>query len=325
MGNIIHQNQIDPNSIPILDNKKKYLRMFHNLENKNYDSEVLSQMIDHLITPENINQKNSKGNTILLFIISNFSGLFLFQMVNLLLNKGADPNLKGNCKINSQIYSHAFPPDVKNKKTLLTYNDVSPLYLLTRHLGSQSLINTINSLVYFGAICDFNFFDYIKYYRFQNQYDLEILNQLIENNLNVTDIYYLHPNMAEFTSLMLTNIASLSYAQPELQKEILLRLIRAGVNTKFKNQYGKGFLDTFNLKQHQLKHFFTDYLNQTKSANLFISRLCLICYEETSQLCLTDCGHAVTCEDCFGQLIVYKCPYCNQQFTSHKVIKFLAS
>lgn len=337
MGN----NQISPNNNKskynkskfVLKKPKKFYELLLELERGNYDSEIIFQHIQQSITRENINQKNKNGETLLLWVIGNFSGTFLFKLVNLLLQNGADPNLAGNFYMRNEFYNNPqhFSPSSWKKFPFVIYQQSTPLFAMTRQVGSYETYQTIELLIWYGAIVGFKFNNFINYFQFHNMYDLHILNLLVHNGLDVTSLAktysnYYHTHVYN-TPIILINHLSMMYCSKDLKIEILKYMIDVGNDLSYKLPNGKTFWNTFKPEDYQVKSEIIKYLeSKNKNKSLFIAKECLICCEPDKQLCLTQCHHAVCCLDCFTELNNSKCPYCTQELPSneYQLIKFIS-
>lgn len=333
MGN----NQIIPvkNKFSLIKQNKLY-KLLLKLEEEDYDSEIIAEHIENIIIMENINQKNKYGETLLLWVIGNFSGVFLFKLVNLLLQYGADPNLVGNLNLSRDFYNNPEHLNYVVRGKMYThpsiyYRNITPLFAMTRHIGSYANYQTIESLFRYGAVVDFKFNIYISFHRFHNKYDLDILKLLVNNDLDIISLLtcYLNNNRQSIynTPIMLMNYSCMKNCSNKLKIDILKFMIDSGNDLSFTTFNGLDFWSTFKPEDYHVKYEIIKYLESKKINNsLFIAKDCLICYESNKQLCLTNCNHAVCCIDCFSKLRNYTCPYCKQNLNinHYQLINFIS-
>ncbi len=305
---------------------------------KHYIYEDIKKIIQTTIISNNINinDKTPTGETILLWCIGNLSDNLLLDVVNLLLEMGADPNLKGTFIINKKLYIFSKSKHYHYSKNKMI--NTSPLYALTRHIGNDSLYQTIVSLIMYGGKINFDITEFLYRYIFNNYYDYEIFKLLVENGLDIKSIVKIKidGNAFKLTPIMLLSRFALENTDYKLKLDILKFMIdnesdlsyTISDNTKYN---GITLWDLFT--DENIKNTLTSYLESKqnndnhKRNNLFIAKECLICYREDKDLCLTDCSHAVCCIDCISELPSRKCPYCNKNITHNncQVIKFISS
>jgi len=297
---------------------------------KQYTLTSVKPIIEKYITKNNINNKLQTGETFLLWCIGNFTNDLLLNIVNMLLDIGADPNMKGTLNINKNLY--IFTESKYYKESMNKIINISPLYALTRQFGNEYLYQTILSLIMYGAKIDFGFTSFIHRYRFHNNYDFEIFKFLVENGLNVKSdtIVRIKGITQSRTPIIILTQFGLENTDYYLQLDILKFMIDKESNLSFETSDGITFWSL--IKDEYIRNDLISYIDSKnnknkKTNNLFIAKECLICYREDKDLCLTTCSHAVCCMDCISDLPNRKCPYCNKeiQINKYQLIKFIAS
>lgn len=341
MGN----NQIKPNKnirqIPLKKYKKLHtiLKDIENeFEQHNHRPEIIEDSIQQLIISEQVNQINKRGETFLLWAIGNFSGHFLFKIVRRLLMSGANPNQVGNLYLREELYNNPNQVNVENGRkdvvkhqSTVIYKNVTPLFAVTRQIGNQFTGAILELMICYNARLSFKFPNFIRFFRFNNQYDLRTLKILVRQGLDITSLCSVYsPYYKRYlynTPIMLVNCASMTYAPKELKFEVLKYMIDSGNDLSFETNTKTNFWHTFKDEDYSVKSEVIKYLKTKKSNNrLFISKECLICFESDKQLCLTHCHHAVCCLDCYVEMNNSKCPYCNQELITnqYQLVKFIS-
>ena len=295
---------------------------------KKYTFENIKPIIQENITKLNINNKTHNVETLLLWCIGNFNGELLLNIVNLLLEIGADPNVKGTFIINKKLY--IFSNSKYYKDSMNKMLNSSPLYALIRHFGSETLYQTIISLIMYGAKIEFGFVSFICRYIFHNYYDYEIFKFLVENGLDIKSEINVKMDgiYKRITPIMLLTKFALENTEYYLKLDILKFMIDNQCDLTFESDDGMTFWTL--IKDETTRNYLISYVESKqmeKKNNLFIAKECLICYREDKDLCLTLCSHAVCCMDCISELPNRKCPYCNKHIAvnQYQVIKFIAS
>ena len=193
----------------------------------------------------------------------------------------------------------------------------------------------------------------------------EIINILIEKGINInekdkyerTALYYAISNVNEFSIFMIISLLEAG-ADPNILDLNLNNALQTLIieNDSIENSYGLSLMMTlinygaskthrndqneniYDLLNNDFLQYFQMFDNLTSSNNtngnsnktnkIFISKSCLICFEEDKKMIFSDsCKHIVNCHDCFIKLHAHqqnsnvKCPYCNISISSYKIVE----
>lgn len=260
-----------------------------------------------------INKVDDYGNTLLMITVKYASDNKLYNLIQKLLENGANPNISLT-KLNIE--------NSIDKE----YCSINPLELLCR---KQSVLyyEVIKLLLDTGMTIPFNLVDlcYYKYNISESKkpynIDLNIVNLLIDYNINmgISNIYYI-------SGLML--ISAIKNYDINIKKKLLEKMIKKGADQRIKDPNGQTYLDylTDNLKKIFILYYKNSFIK--KNENIFVSKICVVCYngeekEDNLELCLTNCNHAILCQNCLERMLIKSCPYCDCNIISYKKIKII--
>ena len=264
---------------------------------------------DDVLSILDLNYQDREGITPIMFSIF----LNQYEMTKILLEKGANHNLKN---INGET-----PLMIACNNRNITFPDNN---------GNILKQEIINILIEKGS--DINEKDNNSrtalYYSLANVNEFSIFTiiSLLEAGAN--------PNILDLNSnnALLSLIIENENIENSYGLSIMMTLINYGVNKthlNINNENIYDFLSNDFLQYFQMFDSLRSADNSTgSSTKIFISKSCLICFEEDKKMILADsCRHIVCCYDCFIKLHIHqrnniiKCPYCNIPITTHKIVE----
>lgn len=286
---------------------------------KNKDINIFKLFFDnHILNIINLdlNYQDNEGITPLILSIFHCQ----YEMCKILLENGADINLKN---INDE---NALMIACNNRYIYFNIN-VSDNYILKQEI--------INILIEKGI--DINEKD--KYDRTALYYALSNVNEfsifmiisLLEAGAD-PNLLDLNLNNALQTLIIENDSIENSYGL-----SLMMILINYGTSKTHRNDQNENIYDLLNNEFLQYFQMFDSLsssgntngnTNSNKINKIFISKSCLICFEEDKRMIYSDsCKHIVNCYDCFIKLHAHqqnsnvKCPYCNIVISSYKIVE----
>jgi len=278
---------------------------------KNKDIDIFKLFFDNddVLFNLDLNYQDREGITPIMFSIF----LNQYEMTKILLEKGANPNLKNiNCETPLMIACNnrniTFPDNNGNilKQEIINIliekgNDINEKDIYSRTALYYSLSNI-------------------------NEFSLFTIISLLEAGAD-PNILDLNSNNALQTLIIENENIENSYGL-----SIIMTLINYGVSKthlNINNENIYDFLSNDFLQYFQMFDSLSSQHNSSgSSSKIFISKNCLICFEENKKMILADsCKHIVCCYDCFIKLHIHqrnniiKCPYCNIPITTHKIVE----
>ncbi len=279
------------------------------------------------------NQINDEDLTPLMIAVLNKD----IDMINLLFQYDIDPNIQNSKGTTALMY--ACNSLNKNKYINNNYNIENTLIyrIINILINNGSIINMMDSLnqTALNYACTY--------------IDGDTLNRIISlldkgANPNICDIYGNTP-LLNITQSVNYNNSNHNYYYIS---SIMMTLIKYGSDITFTNSNGYSIFD---LMSYELNNCFNLFCKIYKKPNnlfdsndsnnsknkLFISKKCLICFEDKSRMIMFNtCKHSVTCFECYQILKTkeyvdvennntIKCPYCNinNNIDENQIIEYL--
>lgn len=256
-----------------------------------------------------INYPDKDGKTP--FMLSIFH--MQYEMSKILLEKGANPNLKNIIGENALMIAcnnrNIHFPD--NNSNILKQEIINILIEKGDDINEKD--NNSRTALYYSLAN-------------VNEFSIFTIISLLEAGAN--------PNILDLNSnnALLNLIIENENIENSYGLSIMMTLINYGVNKtqlNINNENIYDFLSNDFLQYFQMFDSLRSHDNSTISSNkIFISKSCLICFEEDKKMILADsCRHIVCCYDCFIKLHIHqrnniiKCPYCNIPITTHKIVE----
>ena len=263
-----------------------------------------------------INYPDKDGKTP--FMLSIFH--MQYEMSKILLEKGANPNLKNIIGENALMIAcnnrNIHFPD--NTSNILKQEIINILIENGDNININEKDNNSRTALYY-AISNVN------------EFSIFTIISLLEAGAN-PNLLDLNLNNA-LQSLILEN----ENIENSYGLSIMMILINYGASKTHLNRDNENIYDFLSnefLQYFQMFDTLSSHHNSSNSSNssfsskIFISKSCLICFEEDKKMILADsCRHIVSCYDCFIKLHIHqnnniiKCPYCNIPITTHKIVE----
>ena len=289
---------------------------------KNKDINIFKLFFDnHLLNLINLdlNYQDNEGITPLMLSIFHSQ----YEMGKILLENGVDINLTN---INLE---NALMIACNNR---YVYYNISDNYILKQEI--------INILIEKGI--DINKKDKYNrtalYYAVSNvnEFSIFMIISLLEAGCD--------PNLLDFNlnNALQTLIIENDNIENSYGLSLMMILINYGTSKIHQNNQNENIYDLLTnefLQYFQMFDSLSSNINGNGNSNgnsngntnkIFISKSCLICYEEDKRMIYSDsCKHIVNCYDCFIKLHAHqhnsntniKCPYCNIAISSYKIVE----